>query len=130
VLTVCLTQSSCCCSYKCTSRRYSQDACPLDRLKRDVFTFYLLLDCDFNEQGGDGMANGTAGPSTAVARTNGGTETEGRAAKFARKRCMPKHWQSFVKGYWAVDHGMWEVSHPWCTLACSPNSSNRTPFDI
>jgi hypothetical protein len=80
---------------------------PLDRLKRDVFTFYLLLDCDAADDGeSEDAMDGAPGPSTAVVRhsANGG-----RAEGFARKRCIPRHWQSFMRGYWAVDHGKWEV---------------------
>lgn len=33
------------------------------------------------------------------------------ADKFARKRCMPRNWKIFIDGYWALDHGLWEVRY-------------------
>lgn len=33
------------------------------------------------------------------------------AGKFARRRCMPRNWKIFIDGYWALDHGLWEVRY-------------------
>lgn len=37
-------------------------------------------------------------------------EAGGQAEEFARRRCLPQVWRGFMFGYWALDHGMWEVS--------------------
>jgi hypothetical protein len=30
--------------------------------------------------------------------------------RFAESRCLSKTWRVFMDGYWALDHGLWEVS--------------------
>lgn len=39
----------------------------------------------------------------------GPSAEKGRAESFARRRCVPKMWRTFMDGYWALDHEMWEV---------------------
>jgi hypothetical protein len=59
---------------------------PLDRLKKDCFYYYLLKDYG-SEDGHD------------------------RAGAFGKVRCLSKTWRVFMDGYWALDNGLWEVSH-------------------
>jgi hypothetical protein len=33
-----------------------------------------------------------------------------RSRRFAESRCLSKTWRVFMDGYWALDHGLWEVS--------------------
>lgn len=51
------------------------------------------------ELGEMGEMDAAAGPS----------EGKGRAESFARRRCLPSMWRTFMDGYWALDHEMWEV---------------------
>lgn len=32
------------------------------------------------------------------------------AAKFARRRCLPRTWRVYMDGYWALDHGDWQAA--------------------
>jgi len=48
---------------------------------------------------------------------DGGMEGNGksglnRAREFAKRRCIPQTWTTFMDGYWELDHGLWEVSLP------------------
>jgi hypothetical protein len=66
---------------------------PLDRLKKDCFYYYLLK--DDSTQNGEMMENKDQGE---------------RSRRFAESRCLSKTWRVFMDGYWALDHGLWEVS--------------------
>ena len=33
-----------------------------------------------------------------------------RSRRFAESKCLSKTWRVFMDGYWALDHGLWEVS--------------------
>jgi hypothetical protein len=59
---------------------------PLDRLKKDCFYYYFLKDY-------------------------GGEDGQDRAGAFGKVRCLSKTWRVFMDGYWALDNGLWEVSH-------------------
>lgn len=53
-------------------------------------------------------------PELAVVRLDKGKGKERakvheRADGFARRRCLPLMWRGFIFGYWALDHGLWEV---------------------
>jgi len=93
--------------------------CSADRLKQDCFYYYLLKDYDESP----GRVNGHIKPGMEVDSEKMGTvepaERGKRAEGFARRRCMPLVWRTFVDGYWALDHGEWDVSgrhqRPWPT---------------
>jgi hypothetical protein len=69
-------------------------------LKRDCFYYYLLK--DDASQDGDMM---------------GDKDQDERSRRFAESRCLSKTWRVFMDGYWALDHGLWEVSLlPFCLM--------------
>lgn len=79
----------------------------VNRLKKDCFCYYLLLDVDHST------------PPTSGAKDDieldGESSSDGKqgrkAEHFARRRCMPKTWRTFMRGYWNLDHGLYEVSY-------------------
>jgi len=82
---------------------------PLDRLKKDCFYYYLLR--DGSAQDGEMMEDRDHGE---------------RSRRFAESRCLSKTWRVFMDGYWALDHGLWEVSLPsFCLISAlgSPSGS-------
>lgn len=46
---------------------------------------------------------------TIISKVDNG-QSSGKAQVFAKKRCMTQTWRRFIDGYWALDHGLWEVS--------------------
>ncbi|KAK8869684.1 hypothetical protein IAR55_000252 [Kwoniella newhampshirensis] len=87
---------------------------PPDRLKRDCFFYYLLKDYDSSASqtnGHDEPVMDVDGSDDGVFVTNVAPSKEsGRAEAFANKRCMPRTWRVFIDGYWALDHGLWEIA--------------------
>jgi len=65
---------------------------PLDRLKKDCFYYYLLKD--------------DSGEDKEIMEDKDQGE---RSRRFAESRCLSKTWRVFMDGYWALDHGQWEV---------------------
>lgn len=94
----------------------------IDRLKQDCFIYYLLLDSDHASNSplinGDGRYRAEDGDANMeVMRVDNGKgkgkakETgSAQAEEFANRRCLPQVWRGFIFGYWAMDHGLWEVS--------------------
>ncbi|WWD16050.1 hypothetical protein CI109_100475 [Kwoniella shandongensis] len=87
---------------------------PPDRLKRDCFFYYLLKDYDAATP----LTNGHEEPVMDVDGSDddvfvskiSNVQGSGKAEAFAKKRCMPKMWRVFIDGYWALDHGLWEIA--------------------
>jgi len=76
----------------------------VDRLKQDCFFYYLLREYDADPH----KSNGHSGEMDI---DPGGYESQPstRAADFSRRRCLPRSRRVFMDGYWALDHGLWEV---------------------
>lgn len=87
---------------------------PPDRLKRDCFLYYLLKDYDASTPQANGHEEPVMdvdGPDDDVFVSKiGHVQGSGKAEAFAKKRCVPSTWRVFIDGYWALDHGLWEVS--------------------
>lgn len=71
---------------------------PIDRLKSDCFIYYLVRDRDAKEGGMDVDGSGE------------GESDNSNAAKFARRRCLPRTWKVYMDGYWALDHGDYKAA--------------------
>ncbi|WWC89930.1 uncharacterized protein L201_004859 [Kwoniella dendrophila CBS 6074] len=85
----------------------------LDRLKKDCFLYYLLKDYDVASTLQSRPSMDIDGQTedeelTIVTKING--ELSGKAQVFAKKRCMSQTWKRFIDGYWALDHGLWELA--------------------
>jgi hypothetical protein len=84
-------------------------ASSIDRLKKDCFFYYLLRDYDAFPSPTAPPRNGGNHEMGEMDAAAGPSEEKGRAESFARRRCLPKMWRTFMDGYWALDHEMWEV---------------------
>jgi hypothetical protein len=74
----------------------------VDRARRDCFVYYLARDADAasSATSDDGMDEDGAEAEQSSAAGD-------RAAAFARARCLPRTWRTYMDGYWALDRGEW-----------------------
>ena len=88
----------------------------VDRLKQDCFVYYLLRDRD-------AAVPSTNGHHGAMDMDSDGKETKPsrRAEIFARQRVLPGAWRTFMDGYWALDHGLWDVGSLLWTKLIGPS---------
>ncbi|OXG87592.1 hypothetical protein C349_01371 [Cryptococcus neoformans var. grubii Br795] len=91
---------------------HSIQSTELDRLKKDCYFYYLLLDYDGQSeaQKPNGHVEGMDVDDEDAILAVKTVEATKVAGKFARRRCMPRNWKIFIDGYWALDHGLWEIA--------------------
>lgn len=92
---------------------HSIQSTELDRLKKDCYFYYLLLDYDGQPEARkpNGHVEGMDVDDEDAVLIVKSVEATKVADRFARNRCMPRHWRIFIDGYWALDHGSWKVRY-------------------
>ena len=99
----------------------------VDRLKRDCFVYYLARDVDAANTTDKSDTNDNDNEMDVDASTPRSTPSsspapEARAAAaFARSRCLPRTWKTYMDGYWFLDHSEWERGVACLRDPCLPD---------